>query len=230
MTDMSQFIAPKSDQLNADDLIAGPRTITVTRVTAQPDAAEQPVSIHFEGDNGKPFKPCKSMRRVLVAVWGADSSKYPGRSMTLYRDPSVKFGGIEVGGIRISHATHIDGPQTMALTASRAQRKPYTVQPLQIAPKASDEQVRQIHEEARGEARKGKTAFIAWWKANKGDRQTVAGQIITELQQIATEADAAPGDDDPFDQRPTPEQLAEAEKAAIEHAERAAKEQEGAQE
>jgi hypothetical protein len=128
--DMAQFIAPKSDQLNADDLIAGPRTITVTGVSASPDAAEQPVSIHFEGDNGKPFKPCKSMRRVMVNVWGADAKQYTGRSMTLYRDSKVKFGGMEVGGIRISHMSHIDTPVTMALTATRAKRAPYRVEPL----------------------------------------------------------------------------------------------------
>lgn len=131
MIDMGKTIAPKSDQLNADDLIAGPMTITITRVSANPESAEQPVSIYFEGDNGKPYKACKSMRRVMVAAWDRDASQYTGRSMTLYRDPSVKFGGLEVGGIRISHMSHIDRPLTMALTSTRAQRKPYTVKPIE---------------------------------------------------------------------------------------------------
>jgi hypothetical protein len=130
MTDLSGTIAPKSDQLNSDDLIAGPRTIRVTRVSADPSSAEQPVCIFFEGDGGKPYKPCKSMRRVLVACWGADGSAFSGRSMTLYRDPSVTWGGMEVGGIRISHLSHIDGERTMALTATKKARKPYTVKPL----------------------------------------------------------------------------------------------------
>jgi hypothetical protein len=47
MVDMSAFIAAKSDQLNADDLMSGPSTITVTKVTASPDAAEKPVSLHY---------------------------------------------------------------------------------------------------------------------------------------------------------------------------------------
>ena len=131
--DMGNFIAPKSDQLNADDLIAGPRTITVTGVRANEGSAEQPISINFEGDNGKPYKPCKSMRRVMVAVWGANATAYVGRSMTVYRDEDVQFGGMKVGGIRISHMSHIDAPQTMALTATRARRAPFTVQPLQRA-------------------------------------------------------------------------------------------------
>ncbi len=131
MTDMTPSIVPKSDQLNSDDLIAGPMTIKITEVTIR-GGQEQPVSIHFEGDNGKPYKSCKSMNRVLVAAWGPDAKVYTGRSMTLYRDPSVKWAGMEVGGIRISHLSHIDAPMTMALTATKGSRKPYTVHPLKV--------------------------------------------------------------------------------------------------
>jgi len=131
MTDLSTTIAPKSDQLNADDLIAGPKTITVTKVRGCSEP-EQPVAVHFEGDDGKPYKPCKSMRRVMVNTWGADGSTYAGKSMTLYRDEGVMFGGIKVGGIRISHMSHIDREITMALTATRAKRTPYTVKPLRM--------------------------------------------------------------------------------------------------
>ena len=139
MVDMSQTIAPKSDQLNADDLIGGPRTVTVTRVSGNEGNAEQPVNIFFEGDNGKPFRPCKSMRRVMVKIWGSDASKYAGRSMTIYRDPKVKWGGMEVGGIRISHMTGLEKPETMALTETRSARKPYTVQPLTEVPTAQQQ-------------------------------------------------------------------------------------------
>jgi hypothetical protein len=133
MTDMGSTIAPKSDQLNADDLIQGARTITVTGVKACPGSAEQPIAVYFEGDNNKPYKPCKSMRRVMVTVWGTNGGDYVGRSMTLYRDPAVQFGGVAVGGIRISHMSHIEEAMTFALTASRTSRKPYTVQPLTVA-------------------------------------------------------------------------------------------------
>ena len=44
--DMTVTIIPKSDQLNADDLIAGPRTISITRVAISP-GAEQPVDVHY---------------------------------------------------------------------------------------------------------------------------------------------------------------------------------------
>lgn len=127
---MLDTIVPKSDQLNADDLIGGSRTITLTKVSLTGE--EQPVALHFEGDNGKPFKPGKSMRRVLVQLWGPDANAYIGRSLTLYRDDKVMFGGVAVGGIRISHMTHIDREITIALTVTRANRKPFTVRPLKV--------------------------------------------------------------------------------------------------
>lgn len=130
MNDMSFVIAPKSDQINADDLIAGPMTITITKVQIR-GGQEQPVSIGFEGSD-KAFRPCKSMSRVLVAAWGADAKVYVGRSLTLYRDASVKWGGMAVGGIRISHMTHIPEKLVLALTATKGQRKPYVIEPLRL--------------------------------------------------------------------------------------------------
>lgn len=127
--DMMQTIAPKSDQMNADDLLGG-HTITIKVTTVSLLAGDQPVAIHYDGDNGKPYKPCKSMRRVLVSVWGNQSQAYVGRSMTLYCDPKVTWGGAAVGGIRISHMSDMKEPMTMALTATKATRKPYTVNPL----------------------------------------------------------------------------------------------------
>jgi hypothetical protein len=126
--DMTPTLEAKSNQLTSDDLIAGPKTITVTKVTA--GSNEQPVAISYDGDQGKPWYPCKSMRRVLVAAWGADAKEYVGRSLTLFRDPDVSYGGIKVGGIRISHLSDLDGPLSIALTVTRQKRAPYKVQPL----------------------------------------------------------------------------------------------------
>ncbi len=126
--DITSTLEAKSSQLNTDDLIAGPRTITITKVTAGNN--EQPVAVSFEGDQGKPWFPCKSMRRVLVAAWGADASQYVGRRITLFRDPEVMYGGIKVGGIRISHLSELDGPLSIALTVTRQKRAPYRVAPL----------------------------------------------------------------------------------------------------
>jgi len=133
---MLATIVPKSDQLNSDDLIGQDRTITITHVTMD-TSSEQPVSLHFEGDNSKPYKPGKSMRRVLVQAWGPDASAYDGRSLTLYRDPDVKFGGMDVGGIRISSMSHITKRLVLALTATRGNKKLFTVEVLKVpAPSA----------------------------------------------------------------------------------------------
>lgn len=139
MSDMSAVIVPKSDQISGDDLIAGPMTIRITEVTVRP-GTEQPVTINYDGSDGRPWKPCKSMARVLVAMWGPDSKAYSGKSLTLYRDPSVKWGGMEVGGIRISHMSDIDAIpaalRTMALTATKGSKKLFKVLPLKVeAPK-----------------------------------------------------------------------------------------------
>lgn len=128
MNDMSGVIIAKSDQLNSDDLISGPITIKIRDVKIK--SGEQPVSLFYEGDNDKPWKCCKSMARILVAAWGADAAKYIGRSLTLYRDPTVKWGGMEVGGIRVSHMSHIESEMMMALTATKGRKAPFTVKPL----------------------------------------------------------------------------------------------------
>ena len=126
---MGAFVAPRSDQMNADDLMSGPRTVRITKVSGTGNG-DQPVAVHFEGDEGRPFKPCKSMRRVMVAAWGREAAQYVGRSMTLYRDPKVAFGGMEVGGIRISHMSHIEKRLDLALTVTKAKRAPYRVEVL----------------------------------------------------------------------------------------------------
>lgn len=128
MNDMAQVIIPRSDQWNYDDFLAGPITFKIVSVRVK-GGQEQPVEISMEGTE-KFYRPCKSMSRCMVAAWGADSSKYAGRSFTLYGDPSIKWGGMAVGGIRISHMTDIAEPMTMALTATKGSRKAYTVKPL----------------------------------------------------------------------------------------------------
>lgn len=194
--DLSKTIAPKSDQLNADDLIGGPRTITVTAVKLA--AEDQPVSIHFVGDDGKPYKPCKSMRRVLVKAWGPDGSQYPGRSMTLYLDESVRFGGAAVGGIRISHLSHISKSLTMALTATRATKKAYTVGVLAAAAESapsesekpamkmseSDIEEAQLSMHAAGSTAELQTVYASAYKAAKKLGDEDALQAIQDFYKV----------------------------------------------
>jgi hypothetical protein len=129
-TNLRDTIAPKSDQLNADDLIAG--NITVKILGVRRGTKDQPVIIDIDGGR-QPYKPCLSMRRVMISAWGDNGSLWAGKSMTLYNDPSIKFGKVAMGGIRISHLSHINAPMSMMLTTTRARRASYKVEPLIIS-------------------------------------------------------------------------------------------------
>jgi len=74
------------------------------------------------------------MRRVLVLAWGKDATAYIGRRLTLYNDPSVRWGGQSVGGVRIAAMSHLDGRLEIALTVTRGKRAPFTVDPLLDGP------------------------------------------------------------------------------------------------
>lgn len=131
LSDLKFTIVPKSDQLNAEQLLSGPMTITITDVRL--GSEDQPVVLHYQGDDGRPYKPCKTMRKLLIFAWGEDGRQWVGRSMTLYNDPAVRFGGLDVGGIRMSHLSHIKGTIKVQLTATKGKKAPHEVKPLQVA-------------------------------------------------------------------------------------------------
>lgn len=128
--DMTASIAPKSDQLDAVDLLSGPRTFTIEKVSK--NNVEQPFNFHL-AELDRVWRPGKSMRRVIVAAWGPNSDKYVGQRITLYCDPTVQFGGELVGGSRISHMSGIDKPLKVPLLIKRGKSAMFTVQPLLAA-------------------------------------------------------------------------------------------------
>jgi len=131
--DIAKAAVPKSDQINADDLVAGPQLVTITEV--RKGNSEQPVEIVTEEFGpGRPYRPGKSMIRVLIAAWGSEASAYKGRRLMIYRDPEIRFGPEKVGGIRISAMSDIPHKLTIALTVTRGSRKPFTVDPLPDGP------------------------------------------------------------------------------------------------
>lgn len=132
--DISDTLAPKSDQLDAVDLLGGPQTFTIERVSK--GNAEQPVQIHLVGFP-RPWRPGKSMRRVLVASWGPDAAQYVGRRVTLYCDNEVEFGGLMVGGTRIAALSHLDKPKQVPLLIKRGKSAIFVVQPLKDEPTAA---------------------------------------------------------------------------------------------
>lgn len=201
--DMRPAIIPKSDQLNTDDLLGGPIIITINKVSISP-GIEQPVLIHYSGDNGKPYKPCKSMCRVMVSLWGSDANQYVGRSMTLYADPKVLWGGMAVGGIRISHMSHIAESTTMALTATKGSRKPYTVKPLAEKIVKSDRETSSaahgseidntaLLADADAAAAKGMDAYAAFWKSITKEQRHALATGHDERKALALHADSHKG-------------------------------------
>ena len=129
--DLTESIAPRSDQLDAVDLLSGPRTFTIERVSK--GNAEQPFNFHL-AEFPRVWRPGKSMRRVIVAAWGPSAEAYAGKRITLYCDPSVQFGGELVGGTRISHMSGLDKPLKVPLLIKRGKSSTFTVQPLTEAP------------------------------------------------------------------------------------------------
>lgn len=125
--DITETLAPNSDQLDAIELVSGPRIFTIERVSK--GNAEQPVNIHFT-NFPRPWRPSKGMRRVLAAAWGTDASQWSGRRVELFFDPDVTFGKDKPGGTRISRMSHIDGPTRLPLLVSRGKSAIFTVDPL----------------------------------------------------------------------------------------------------
>lgn len=184
--DISETTAPKSDQLNAEDLLGGPRTYTVESVSK--GSAEQPINIGLVELPGRAYRPSKSMRRILLAGWGKDAAQYAGRRLTLYRDASVRFGGQEVGGIKISHMSHLDERLVVALTVTRGKRAPHTVDPLPhdapaSAPEPTEQQVAECSD--LGQLRE-------WWNSSGVERRAQITQRVHDIQERQPATGARP--------------------------------------
>lgn len=123
ITDLSDTIIAKSDQLNADDLIGASKTITVSNISRYQENGANCFAVNYEGDCGRPFKPCLTMRKIILFAWGEDGTKWTGRQMTLYCDPSVKWAGKEVGGVRISHMSDIQKPINVKVNLTRGKKQ-----------------------------------------------------------------------------------------------------------
>lgn len=119
----------RSDQWNSDDFLGGPRTFTIAG--ARKGTAEGPYDIDLVEGEGRCWRPPNSVISALILAWGTDeASEWVGRRVTLYRDPTVRFGNDTPGGIRVSHASHLDVPATVRVTTSRGHKSPVTIRPL----------------------------------------------------------------------------------------------------
>lgn len=126
--DLSRTIIPKSDQINFEDVQTTPITAVIKSVCE--GTKDQPVFIDLVGYDGRPYKPSKSMRRVLIGGWGNNGHDWVGKSLTIIGDPSVKFGGVAVGGIKVYAMSDIESDFSMMLSVSRGKRSEHRVKKL----------------------------------------------------------------------------------------------------
>jgi hypothetical protein len=196
ISDLRDTIVPKSDQLNADQLIGGPMTIRVTAVR-RGGGEEQPVTVHYEGEAGRPYKPCLTMRKVLIFAWGEDGSQWAGRMMTLYNKRDVKWGGVEVGGIRISHMSHVEGDIKLSLAATRGKKEPIIIKRIDATDPVQASRVK-MDAAARG----GMESLKAAWASLPADHKRAIGGVDGCPASYKTIAQAADKKSEP---EPAPE-------------------------
>lgn len=207
MVDISQYTYSKGTQTNADDLVAAPRTVVVTDVVLTGDE-KQPLAVRYEGDEGKPFLPCLTMRKMIAAIWGKESDAWIGQSLTLFRDPSIKFGPDTPGGVRISHMSGIDKTISVQLLEKRGKRRTYTIVPLVVEKAAVNQPVKQsepvaeskahtidrdaLFSDARENAALGRKDFGKWFKTKTKPEQDALKEIGAEVTELLDAAEAPP--------------------------------------
>jgi hypothetical protein len=186
-------IIPRSDQLNAEQLLDGPMVITITKAT-KVENPDQPIILNYEDDLGRPFKPCKTMRKLIHNVWidcGDDIRPYVGRAMKLYCDKEVKFGKEKVGGVRVSHMSHLPNNAAkveVSLTVARGIKKTFVVERLETAAKPDT----LAAAKATLESATDMPALIsAWGKLSAQEKTQLASVKDARKQQIESAAPAA---------------------------------------
>jgi len=196
--DVTKAIQPKSDQLNSDNLITGPMTIKIRDVQVK-NEPEQPIWIYFDGDDNKPWKPCKTAARCLASIWGANAAQWVGMSCTLYNDPTVTWGGAAVGGIRVSHMQGLDKPRTLQLTKTRGKKSAVVIKPLTMddAPDTPTIDADAIQFDAMDAAKCGRDAFNKWWTDNPALRDVVK-PIMDELKSAVERFETDNDDETPL--------------------------------
>lgn len=137
LKDLSETIAPKSDRINVDQLIAGDMILNITEVEKVTENDQPSFILYYEGHNGRPFRPCLSMRRVIIAIWGKDGNNYVGKKLQIYNDPTVTYGKDVTGGVRISHMSDLPSDKDSAkvkVTVRRNKKEEFIIKRLNAKP------------------------------------------------------------------------------------------------
>lgn len=130
MTNIAHTLIAKSDQLNAADLIGGEKLLKITSVDVK---SASDVWVHYEGENGRPWKTSLTARRILARLWTEESDNWIGHTVAVHCDPTVVYAGEEVGGIRPHAATGIDSERVIKLKERRGPKpKTFKIVPLRL--------------------------------------------------------------------------------------------------
>ena len=165
--DIRAATKPKSDQLNYETFLTGPQTFTVSKVT--PGDRDHPVFIHMNECPATPYKPSKGMLKCIAQPdgWGDKSSQWVGKSITLYGDPTVIYGGVEVGGIKVAALSDINCDYETLISARRGVRKPHLIKKIVI----------QMYDEQKF------VANLPAWLKLIADGKATTDQIIARVEQ-----------------------------------------------
>jgi hypothetical protein len=165
-----EFVKIKSDRLNFEDFIMGSQDFTIAKLGRKVDQGNVRLLMIFEGREATPYWVPKGMVKCLSNPegWGeSEFSEWIGRKVRLFGEPTVVYAGKELGGIRISHISHITAPYSTKITERRGVRIDYVISPL---------------EEVMYPVERFNTNLPAWHAAIlKGP--TTAEQIIAKVQQ-----------------------------------------------
>jgi hypothetical protein len=128
------FIEIKTDQLNYEHFLGGSITFKVARIGSKKDQGKKKLLIYMEGHDGTPFVPCMGMIKCLSSPdgWGEKLADWVGRSITLFGDSKVMYGGKEIGGVRVSHISHIAADYVTKIAERRGVRIDYLIRKLAV--------------------------------------------------------------------------------------------------
>jgi len=129
--DLSDTIQVDSSQINSADLFE-PRIFRLVGIQRGPDQ-RRPIEYRLEGED-KVFRPCKTVRRILVKAWGKDGNDHIGHLVRLYCDPTVRNPkGTVVGGTRVNGLSHTT-KTTITVSAGQSGMKEHKIEILHDAP------------------------------------------------------------------------------------------------
>jgi hypothetical protein len=131
INDLSDTIEAQSDRINAADLMGADKIIVISEVIRYSESGTSKFYLNYVGHNGRAYKPSLGMRRIIMTLWGKDGTQYIGRSIKIFRDPTVIYAGKAAGGVVISAMTDIQSRATVVIPISKTKSVTYVIDKLE---------------------------------------------------------------------------------------------------